>query len=649
MIVPWVFNSNDEPIALDLEPLVYDEWTPSAPGIAGLTPIIERAGSLLDGRPRHAHTRKPFSPTDAVMDIELDDGRSAFVRTLVFGDEDPAKARWECTRLLAEHSILLWFEANAPVVPVPRVLAFDEANGTLITTLLPGLNALHAYPHLEPAARAIISWAHISVRLFRLSAPQHPFGPIQNSTLPPSYHSISPEHTFTIAENLTLLTFFTNAIAARRTRSASINNADAQEALSRRLDRLLTRLKPLLALAEDTPVLTRFVLTHRDPRASNVLLHETSGEVLGIVDWEFNAAMPACMAVAYPDWIRYSIIESPLYRNPAASQFETVYVETRERRNFLCDLYERIVRELDEEYYRCLIFGIRLRDALAWIENSYSDHDGFAMEHWVEDHLLVQPEVDHRYLDSVKNMTKVHAYLTRLIVDSPYRREQPAAQAAESFAYAKKLSPPSVFNHLLRCFYFSLVLLHTGFPSATPGVAQIGSSELSLRLYHTTLLHDLGLSNSTPTATHPAHDMSFELHGAVMAYEHLHVAAPVLNPEQVGDIAESIALHTSQWAFGNSSATQFLMSVTSMFDVGGFDGAGIAGLDFKRLWHPRTVAEIESAYPRGDFYTVAIASLDKEFAAKPNCLLSHGPDGLDALVKNFLMGPIVLGAAKKAV
>ncbi|KAJ7141596.1 phosphotransferase enzyme family-domain-containing protein [Mycena filopes] len=400
MSVPCVFDSKDEAIPLDLEPLVYDEWTPSAPGIAGLTPIIERASSLLDGRTQHAHTRKPFSATDAVMDIELDDGRSAFVRTLVFEDEDPARARWKRTRLLSEHSILLWFAANAPDVPVPRVLAFNEASGTLVTTLLPGLNALHAYPHLEPAVkeRSIISWARISVGLFRLSAPQRPFSAIEDSTLPTSYHSVSPEHTFTINDDATLLTFFTNAIAARRARSASINNADAQEALSRRLDRLLTRLKPLLALAEETPFLsTRFVLTHRDPRASNVLLHETSGEVIGIVDWEYNAAMPACMAAAYPDWIRYSIIESPLYRNPAlASQFETVYVESRERRNLLCDLYERAVKELDEEYYRCLIFGIRLRDALAWIENSYSDHDGFAMDRWVEDHLSVQTEADHR-------------------------------------------------------------------------------------------------------------------------------------------------------------------------------------------------------------------------------------------------------------
>ncbi|KAJ7181233.1 hypothetical protein C8R46DRAFT_1320031 [Mycena filopes] len=218
----------------------------------------------------------------------------------------------------------------------------------------------------------------------------------------------------------------------------------------------------------------------------------------------------------------------------------------------------------------------------------------------------------------------------------------PAAQAA-SFAYAKKLSPPSVFNHLLRCFYFSLVLLHSGFPSGTPGVAQIGFPELSLRVYHTSLLHDIAFSNNTLVTTHPAHAMSFELHGAFMAYEHLHAAAPHLDADQVGDIAESIALHTSQWPFGNSSANQLLMSISSLFDIGGFDGAGIGGLDFHGLFHPQTVAEIERVYPRGDLYTLATASLRQEFKAKPNCLLSHSPGGLDALVQNFRMGPIVEG------
>ncbi|KAJ7733796.1 hypothetical protein B0H16DRAFT_1696021 [Mycena metata] len=218
---------------------------------------------------------------------------------------------------------------------------------------------------------------------------------------------------------------------------------------------------------------------------------------------------------------------------------------------------------------------------------------------------------------------------------------------AASFAYAKKLTPPGVFGHVIRCFYFALALLYTGFPSGTPGVAQIGFEELALRLYHTTLLHDLGLSNATMALTHPAHAMTFELHGAFMAYEHLHAAAPNLDPFQVGDIVESIVLHTSQWSSGNSSANQILMALSALFDVGGFNGTGIVGLDFKQLFDPRTVAEIEQAYPRGDFYEAGITAFDREFTEKPNCLLGHYPGGLDALSKDLRVGPIVPGDSRR--
>ncbi|KAJ7625803.1 hypothetical protein FB45DRAFT_922339 [Roridomyces roridus] len=108
----------------------------------------------------------------------------------------------------------------------------------------------------------------------------------------------------------------------------------------------------------------------------------------------------------------------------------------------------------------------------------------------------------------------------------------------ESFAYAKRLTPPSIFNHVLRCFYFGLALLYTGFPSRTPGVPQISFNELTMRLYHTTILHDLGMSNIPEGMHDPSHGMTFELQSAVMAYNHLHKAAPELDAYQVGDIVD---------------------------------------------------------------------------------------------------------------
>ncbi|KAJ7654188.1 hypothetical protein B0H17DRAFT_1214510 [Mycena rosella] len=124
------------------------------------------------------------------------------------------------------------------------------------------------------------------------------------------------------------------------------------------------------------------------------MLHETSGEVIGIVDWEYHGCMPACMSSGYPSWIRPRIVES--YRDPK-SKIVSFFNEPRAERNRLSDLYEQTVKELDEEYYHCLVQGTRLRDALAWIEDSYSDLAGFAMERWTKDHLFQDvADTDHR-------------------------------------------------------------------------------------------------------------------------------------------------------------------------------------------------------------------------------------------------------------
>ncbi|KAJ7094293.1 hypothetical protein C8R44DRAFT_860426, partial [Mycena epipterygia] len=241
MIEPFIgflYNSNNDRIETDLEPLVYDEWSSAereAPENLQWFSIIERASSLLDssfgseeGKPRRrvaSKTRKPFDKTNAVMDIQLDDGqarRSAFVRVLMHHDEDPSTEMWKRARLFSELSILRWLQANASDLPVPRVLAFDDVNDLLITTLMPGLDAAHAYPRLSTPAKqnSVISWAGVSVLMFRLDAPQRRFSIINDPLVQPaSYLSISPQHTFATDELAGLLSFFTSAIPSRRARS----------------------------------------------------------------------------------------------------------------------------------------------------------------------------------------------------------------------------------------------------------------------------------------------------------------------------------------------------------------------------------------------------------------------------------------------
>ncbi|KAJ7492958.1 hypothetical protein B0H11DRAFT_2228283 [Mycena galericulata] len=213
--------------------------------------------------------------------------------------------------------------------------------------------------------------------------------------------------------------------------------------------------------------------------------------------------------------------------------------------------------------------------------------------------------------------------------------------AAASFAYAKRLTPSAVFLHVLRTFYFALALLYTGFPSGTSGVPQIGFQDLTLRLYHSCILHDLGWTNTTEGLSDRAHTMTFELHGAFLAYEHLNAIAPTFSDSQVGDIVQSIVLHTSSWENGNSSATQQLIALAAAFDILGYNSPGPDGIDFNLLFNRTTVEEIEKAYPRGDFYDQGIAAIARDFYQKPNCLMSHIPGGFDGLLTDFVKGSLV--------
>ncbi|KAJ7616356.1 hypothetical protein DFH06DRAFT_1365537 [Mycena polygramma] len=208
---------------------------------------------------------------------------------------------------------------------------------------------------------------------------------------------------------------------------------------------------------------------------------------------------------------------------------------------------------------------------------------------------------------------------------------------AASLEYSRKITPHEGFIHSIRCYYFALAMLHNGFPSGTPGVPQITFEELVRRLYHCTLLHDLGWTTTSEGREHPAHGMTFELHGGIMAYEHLHRADPSLDAQQVGDIVQSIALHTILWPSGKSSATGALMCLSAWFDVCGYHEAGPGS----RFVHRKTVQEIEKAYPRGNFAVEGGQVLGREFSEKPHCLLAHFPGGGEAFIKVVRAQPIV--------
>ncbi|KAE9390417.1 hypothetical protein BT96DRAFT_925906 [Gymnopus androsaceus JB14] len=193
-----------------------------------------------------------------------------------------------------------------------------------------------------------------------------------------------------------------------------------------------------------------------------------------------------------------------------------------------------------------------------------------------------------------------------------------------TFVFSQNITLPETFKHSERMVHYGLALMYgmAGFPRNTPGVAQISFAELSKRFFLAAIMHDLGVTNNTEALTHPAHAMSFELWGAFMAYDHLHEALPELNAVQVGDVTESIALHTTEYFKGNSSATGWLLQNTALFDILGYDVYGPGS--FAPFWNTRTIAEIEQAFPRDTFIAEFIDGfLAEQEVLKPNCIFSH--------------------------
>ncbi|KAJ7481881.1 hypothetical protein FB451DRAFT_1444612 [Mycena latifolia] len=204
--------------------------------------------------------------------------------------------------------------------------------------------------------------------------------------------------------------------------------------------------------------------------------------------------------------------------------------------------------------------------------------------------------------------------------------------------YTEKIIPNSTFAHSLRTYYFALAILHNGFPSGTPGVPQISFEDLQKRLYHACILHDLGMTIHPDTLNHPARTMSFELFGGIMAYEHLRAVEPPLGGQQVGDIIQSIMLHTTEYTAGNSSSIGTLLTLGSSFDVLGYNGLGPGVFDF--ICHRKTVQEIEKAFPRRTFGIDGREAGTREFDEKPTCIMGHFRGGRQMLEK-LRVEPIV--------
>ncbi|EKM51100.1 uncharacterized protein PHACADRAFT_177794 [Phanerochaete carnosa HHB-10118-sp] len=167
---------------------------------------------------------------------------------------------------------------------------------------------------------------------------------------------------------------FVSAISeARRTFFAS--EAESTEAI-----RLLETLHKVAGstVRSITTSASCCALSHDDLGDTDVIVNERTGEVSGIVDWEFHSVVPRVMAAHYPSWLRYDGVCDPKYA--AEGKW---WLSSREESVQMLALFEEVVKSKSQDYHDALFSGTGLRSILEWIYEMGSANYWDRLRRWM--------------------------------------------------------------------------------------------------------------------------------------------------------------------------------------------------------------------------------------------------------------------------
>ncbi|KAJ4475826.1 hypothetical protein C8R41DRAFT_923540 [Lentinula lateritia] len=309
-----------------------------------------------------------------VFDATMTDGAHYIVRVARFSE--PTELSYLRDKVQRECEILKWM-GSLDSLPVPKPILCDATSPSppfMITNKCEGIQVIYGFGTLSEDAkmRNLRSFARFAIAMFQAKCPQQ-IGSIMRF----SSNSESPRDSGSTKVEIGPV------VAYRKTETPSQCFSSAQEyirwliACKQNRANSVANVKPILRRAEaifaqetqrqDEEQL-RCIPWHGDAVSHNILI-DNSGEITGVIDWEFHMILPAYLAVDYPSWITYDGLQDPNFF-PTTGQFSPFWPTSRQEATSLRQMYDEhleIVKKLDHTYYLSLKKGEIARLIMQWL------------------------------------------------------------------------------------------------------------------------------------------------------------------------------------------------------------------------------------------------------------------------------------------
>ncbi|KAI0633932.1 hypothetical protein C8Q77DRAFT_1156797 [Trametes polyzona] len=359
-----------------------------------LSPMPDSMGSWMAtrGEPRDNAQRQLLHTVESVLDVKVSSMHvlargSNFVVLLEYANGDEVVVRTPSmrahqsvtrdgpaavARFWREVNLLRWLKAatSIPVPAIKGIIKFRTPRPDLfpyaMLEVMPGEVLMNE--------RLVRSFAKISLQLFRLEVPQR-IGTLKLPDEAGGPREVIPWQTRNGSDSApmvynTLEEFITFLIHRKLERATYLSEAGGDDHATRArsrdvLSRLVPRLQPILHRL-NRPSYRRCVLNHDELNQTNVLVDGDTGEITGVVDWEHQSVRPAVLSASYPLCIRYDGPGDPRFDDDDEGAFWT-YVKDR-----------------DIDYYRSLVDGDILRQAVEWLCSPTPDSGCANLEKWMD-------------------------------------------------------------------------------------------------------------------------------------------------------------------------------------------------------------------------------------------------------------------------